>query len=465
MPYCLTLATSAPQPQSRNPTMPKDKDTKRPAAGGKRFFKMAGMTAVLASRYAGHAIANGFRNAEERAVARNELDAKAGEHLAQTLGELKGAVMKLGQLASQAADFLPKEIAEPLKRLQKEAPPMPYAVIARQIERELGKPVAELFRELDHKPYAAASIGQVHRGVLPDGREVVVKVQYPGVAASCDTDLKQLKFALRMGRLVKVDKAVLDDLFEEIRERLHEELDYEQEARNMDLFREFYARDSHIVIPATVPGMCTKQVLTMILEPGDHLDDFHGSYDQDLRNQLAIHLFHFMTSSVFHLQAVHADPNPGNFAFRRDGSLVIYDFGCIKRLEPDSVTAYRDGVQAAIAEDWPALDDALLRLGARVPGSRPVGGDFYAPWRRILLRPFISDAAFDFGTSTMHKAAMAKGPEVLKLMDQFQPAVKTAYLDRMVGGHYWTLVKLGAKVALAPLLREHLQDSRARLPG
>jgi len=438
--------------------MSKDRKPQRPATGGKRFLKMAGMTAALASRYAGHAIANGFRNVEERAAARDELHAKAGAHLAQTLGELKGAVMKLGQLASQAADFLPVEIAEPLKKLQKEAPPMPYAVITHQIERELGRPLAELFRVLDHRPYAAASIGQVHRGVLHDGREVVIKVQYPGVAASCDSDLKQLKFALRMGRLIKLDKAVLDDLFEEIRARLHEELDYVQEARNMDLFRAFYADDPRIVIPATVPELCTRQVLTMILEPGDHLDAaFDGHYDQALRNQLALRLFQFMTRSVFELQAVHADPNPGNFAFRRDGSLVVYDFGCIKRLEPESVVAYRGAVAAALAEDWLRLDQALLQLGARVPGSRAVEGQFYAEWRRILMRPFLSDAVFDFGRSTMHQAALGKSSEILQRMDQFQPPVKTAYLDRMVSGHYWTLVRLGAQVALAPLLRGYLQ--------
>lgn len=434
-----------------------DPKTGKPAAGAKRFLKMAGMTASLATRFAGHALANGFRNAEQREAARDQLNAKAGAQLAQTLGELKGAVMKLGQIASQAADFLPSEIAEPLKKLQKEAQPMSFAVIRQQIERELKKPVTELFRELDPTPYAAASIGQVHRGVLHDGREVVVKVQYPGVAASCDTDLRQLKFALRSARLVKVGKEVLDELFEEIRARLHEELDYLQEAKNMALFREYYADEPQIVIPATVPEFCGREVLTMVLEPGDHLDTVNAEYDQELRNQLAIRLFHFMCRSLFGLHAVHADPQPGNFAYRRDGSLVVYDFGCIKRLEPDSIAAYRDTVKAALAENWAGVDIGLIRLGARVPGSAPVEGQFYAEWRRIVMKPFISDAPFDFASSTMHKAAMAKGPEVLKRMDQFQPAVKTAYLDRMVGGHYWTLVRLKAQVALAPLLRGYLQ--------
>lgn len=444
--------------------MSKDRknDEGQPAAGAKRFVKLAGMTASLATRIAGNAIANSFRTDEQREAARDRLNAEVGAQMAQTLGELKGAVMKLGQLASQASDFLPKELAEPLKKLQKDAAPMPYAVIRKQIERELRKPVKQLFQSLDHKPYAAASIGQVHRGVLHDGREVVVKVQYPGVAASCDSDLKQLKLALRTARLVKVDKAVLDKLFEEIRARLHEELDYEQEARNMALFRDYYADDPKIVVPATVPELCTRHVLTMILEPGDTLDTVNAEYDQALRNELALRLFHFMCRSLFGLQAVHADPNPGNFAWRRDGSLVVYDFGCIKRLDPDVIRTYRSTVNAAIDENWAEVDRGLIRLGARVPGTAPVEPAFYADWRRIVMRPFIADEPFDFATSTMHIAAAAKGPEVLRRMDQFQPAVKTVYLDRMVGGHYWTLMKLRAQVALAPGLREYLQDESAQ---
>jgi predicted unusual protein kinase regulating ubiquinone biosynthesis (AarF/ABC1/UbiB family) len=433
---------------------PEDDDKARgPASGARRLFKLAGMTATLAGRYAGHAIANGFRSADERAHARGKLNAAAAAHLAQTLGELKGAVMKLGQVASQAASILPAEFAEPLKRLQKDAPPMPFAVIRRQIDRDLGKAVAKQFKRIEHKPYAAASIGQVHRAVLHDGREVVIKVQYPGVAESCDTDLGQLKLALRMARIVKVDKATLDDLFAEIRDRLHEELDYEQEARNIDLFRRFFADDPHIVIPATVPELCSRHVLTLILEHGDRIEDAGKTYEQDLRNDIALRLFDFMCRSVFELKAVHADPHPGNFAVRPDGSLVVYDFGCIKRLEDESVDAYRDTVRAALAQDWRAVDRGLVRLGVRVPGSAPVPDDFYASWDRIIMRPFRGDAPYDFATSTMHVEAIAKGYEAIKHLDQFRPPVKTAYLDRMVGGHYWTMMSLKARVAMGSRLR------------
>ncbi len=433
-----------------------DRKDSRPAAGRKRFLKLAGMTATLAGRYAGHAIANGFRNVDQRREAREALHGQAGAELARTLGDLKGAVMKLGQLASQASDFLPDEIAGPLKSLQKQAPPMPFEVIVDQIEAEFGQSSNKLFAELDVEPYAAASIGQVHRGRLADGREVVVKVQYPGVAQSCDSDLAQLKFALRMGRLVKVRKAVLDDLFEEIRARLHEELDYVQEARNMALFREYFDADDHIIIPQVVPELCGAQVLTMVLEPGDHLDELGEAYDQELRNQLAVDLFHFMCRSVFHLNAVHADPNPANFAFRPDGSLVVYDFGCVKRLEPEIVRAYGDVLRAALDENWSAADEALCRLGVRVPGSPAVEHAFYASWRDLLLGAFSDNAAFDFGASNLHQAVMARTPEMMQRLHQFQPAVRTAYVDRMSAGHYWTLKGLQAQVALGPLLRDYL---------
>lgn len=438
--------------------MAKKDKSKRPASGPKRYLKMAGMTASLASRYAGHKIANSFRNEEEQAEARNKLNADAGKHLAQTLGELKGAVMKLGQVASQMSDLLPDEISEPLKLLQKEAPPMPFEVIEEQIEHAFGKSVGELFASMDALPYAAASIGQVHRAVLHDGREVVVKVQYPGVAKSCDSDLKQLKMAMRMASMVKVSKDVLDGLFNEIRERLLEELDYEQEAENMALFRDFFADSPEYVIPETVPELCTREVLTMILEEGDALAVVGETYSVAQRQQFTLNLFHFMTRSVFQLKAVHADPNPGNFAFRPDGSMVIYDFGCIKHLPSNIVDAYYRVVSAGLEEDWANVDAALHDLGARIPNSRPVADALYAGWQPIVLKPFLKQEPFDFGTSTIHKAVMGKSPEMLQHMDQFKPPVETLYLDRMVSGHYWTLVALGAEAELGPLLRQYLND-------
>jgi predicted unusual protein kinase regulating ubiquinone biosynthesis (AarF/ABC1/UbiB family) len=202
-----------------------------------RFFKLAGMTASVAGQYAGQRARRLFRSEEYSEGARSESYTRMADRIADTLGEMKGAVMKVGQIASQTQDFLPKEFSDALQRLQKEAPPMPFEVIVGQIENELGKPVSELFDYLQEQPYAAASIGQVHRARMKDGTDVIIKVQYPGVDESCDSDLKQLRMALKLGGLLKLPKEHVDQLFGEIRVRLKEELDYENEAENLALFR------------------------------------------------------------------------------------------------------------------------------------------------------------------------------------------------------------------------------------
>ncbi len=427
-----------------------------PPSGRRRFFRLAGLTASMAGRYAGHAIANRFRDEHARQTAREALDSRAGEDLAATLGELKGAVMKLGQFASQTAEFLPASIAEPLKTLQKQAPPMPYSMVRVQLRLALGREPEEAFAWIDPEPYAAASIGQVHRGRLHDGREVVIKLQYPGIASSCDSDLAQLKRALKAGRLIRVSAEVLDALFEEVRARLHEELDYVQEAAQMQRFRDFFADDERIVIPAVVPELSGTEVLTMALETGDELQALGPDYDRTLRSALSLRLFRFMCRSLFELGLIHADPNPGNFAYRPDGRLVIYDFGCIKAVAPETVAAYRRLIRAALAHDWAGVDAALHELGARVPGSPAIEDAFYAEWKAVLLAPLEQDEPFDFASSRIHRRVMAKSPEMLQRLHQFQPPARTLYLDRMIGGHYWTLVHLAGEVDLRGELEPYL---------
>ncbi len=426
----------------------------RPARGRRRVLKLAGMTATLAGRYAGNKLVSPLRNEQQRKAARARLDQQAGDHLADTLGELKGAVMKLGQFASQVSDLLPEDIANALSRLQQQAPPMDFALIREQIEGDLRAPLDTLFARFETEPHAAASIGQVHRAQLHDGREVVIKVQYPGIAESCDSDLRQLKRALRLGRLVQVDKHVLDAMFEEIRDRLHEELDYRAEADNLREFGQRFSDEPRLRLPALIDSHSRQHVLTMEYLAGSPLEQAAEAQ----RDSLGRTLVDMMARSLFEFHAIHADPNPGNFAVDESGRLVIYDFGCVKRLSAATVNAYRDTIRGAQACDWALVDDALTRLGARVPGSTPLDDAFYEGWRPIVLKPLLAEHGFDFSQSRIHKAVMAKSPEVLKLTAQLQPPSQTVFVDRMVNGHYWTLVKLGATVdlhgALAPWLNQ-----------
>ena len=420
-----------------------------------RFFKLAGMTASVAGQYAGQRARRMFRGDDEGA--RSESYTRMAGQIAGTLGEMKGAVMKVGQIASQTQDFLPKEFSEALQTLQKEAPPMPFEVILEQVEAELGKPVGELFEYFQEKPYAAASIGQVHRARLHDGTDVIVKVQYPGVDESCDSDLKQLRMALRLGGLLKMPKESVDQLFGEIRERLKEELDYENEARNIELFRDFHKDQSWVVIPAVIPDHSSRRVLTMELVEGDHVSKVTPDrYSQETINLIGHRIFTTMADQLFRFQCIHGDPHAGNFAYRPDGSIIMYDFGCVKKLKPEIVESYRKALIAAIEEDYQALDRHLISLGARVESQPAVDEDYYAMWRDILIQPFAYDEPYDYSESELHKHVASQTRTVFRYLEFFKPPVESIFIDRMIAGHYWMLKRLGVQAAFREELRRYL---------
>jgi predicted unusual protein kinase regulating ubiquinone biosynthesis (AarF/ABC1/UbiB family) len=429
-----------------------------PPSRGKRFLKLAGMTASVAGNMAKTKVKALFQSQEDAAVSREESNRESGNRIAKTLGELKGAVMKVGQMASIAHDVLPKELSEALGKLQREAPPMDYEVIAEQVERELGAAPDVLFARFDKQPFAAASIGQVHRATTDDGRDVVVKVQYPGVEDAVDSDLGQLKLALLASGIVDIGRDALNASFKEIRERLHEELDYCNEADNVRLFREYHiGRHDFMVLPDVIGERSSKRVLTLTYEPGDHLTDLRGlDYTQAERDALGRNLFRMLCSQVFELGILHADPNPGNFAFRRDGTIVLYDFGCAKRLRVDIISAYKDLIELGIAQDWDAVDDALLRLGVRrASGPRPEN-EFYKRWRDTFADPFLDVAIFDYGRSTVHDEVVKLIPASVKRLASFQAATELIFLDRTVVGHYGNMRILESRVPSYTLLKGYL---------
>jgi len=416
------------------------------------------MTARVTSRYAGARLRAAFQGSDTAARTLEETHQRSGEVIAKTLGELKGAIMKVGQMASIAGDFLPKELSNALGALQREAPPMPFEVIAEQIERELGDPPDRLFHRFERTPFASASIGQVHRATTEDRREVVVKVQYPGVDEAVDSDLAHFRLALRASGLVKFKRKDLDAVFEEIRARLHEELDYCNEADNVRTFAELYRGRPDIAVPEVIGERSSQRVLTLTYVPGDGLGDAAG-YPQELRNRLGHRLFAMVAQQVFEFNTIHADPNPANFAFRQDGTIVLYDFGCIKRLPPEIVAAYRDTIRAALDSDYGGLERALVRLGVRAEGGPTVPPDYYAQWRDVIGQPFLRSGPFDFASSAIQLETLKLVPAFLaKYSEAFRPPVELVFLNRMVVGHYGTLRKLGAHCELRGPLEAYIRD-------
>ena len=436
--------------------------TEGPVTKGRRFFKLAGMTAQVAGSYATTRIKSMFQS---EASAETDLKAaheRNGSRIARTLGELKGAVMKVGQMASIAGDILPKELAEALRGLQREAPPVDFEVIAGQIERELGAPPESLFRKFDRTPFASASIGQVHRATTDDGREVVVKVQYPGVDTAVSSDLSQLKLVLKASGLIKVRKQALDEVFKEVKARLAEELDYCNEADNVRKFREYHARHPFVVIPEVVGERSAQRVLTLTYEPGDHVSDLEElGYDQPTRDLLGQHLFRLLIDQLFEFRNLHADPNPGNLAFRRDGSVVLYDFGCVKQIPDAIIEAYGKTIRSGIEEDYVGVEQGLRALGVLNPDGPPVEHAYYKIFRDIFALPFLADEVFDYGRSTIHDEVLQQVPGALKRIESFQPPSELVFIDRAIAGHYGNLRKIGARGRFLAMLWPYLYPEPA----
>ncbi|PKM21424.1 MAG: ABC transporter [Gammaproteobacteria bacterium HGW-Gammaproteobacteria-14] len=441
--------------------MAKDKKTYGATTQAGRLFRLTSMTTSIATRVAGHQVKKLFQDEAAQQRDREKLMRDVGRQVAETLGQMKGAVMKVGQIASQMQDLLPIEIAEALTVLQKASAPMPISIIKRQLRKELGDDPENLFAEFDNKPFAAASIGQVHRATLKDGSDVIVKVQYPAVKASIDSDMRQLRRILRLGALFKVNEATLDAIFSEIREQLEEELDYRQEAENLKRFREFHRDEPWIIIPEVIDEMSSEQVLTLRYEAGDDLDTVEHSeqYDQALRNLLGARLFDALGRQIFVLREVHCDPHPGNFAFRTDGSVVMYDFGAVKRIPAEDTRAMRALTEAAIAGDYDALDKILVDLDVRKSDGPIVDENFYLPWVNMLLPPF-GDQPYDFSNSRLHLDLVKHTRTVpWKYLESFQPSPRTLLINRVIGGHYWTMRRLKVMAAFRDNVEKAIQNA------
>jgi predicted unusual protein kinase regulating ubiquinone biosynthesis (AarF/ABC1/UbiB family) len=302
-----------------------------------RTAKLASLPVGIAGRAAlGLGKRIGGRPAE---VVAQELQQRTAEQIFRVLGELKGGALKLGQALSIFEAALPPEIAGPyratLTKLQDSAPPLPTAAVHRVLAADLGADWRSSFAEFDELPAAAASIGQVHRAVWQDGRQVAVKIQYPGAAKALGSDFAQLS---RVGRLFGVLMPGLDmkPMLDELRARVVEELDYRLEATSQQAFADAYADDPDFFVPSVITG--TDHVLVSEWMDGTPLAEIISAGTQDRRDAAGLRLVRFLFSGPVRAGLLHADPHPGNFRLLPDGRLGVLDFGAVDRL-PDGLPA------------------------------------------------------------------------------------------------------------------------------
>lgn len=426
---------------------------------GRRFLKLASLSARVSTEVARHRWQQLWSPAPAD-EANAALYARVGQDIARTLGDMKGAVMKVGQVFSQYRDLLPPELTDALATLQKDAPPQPFANLLPRLQAAFGSDWRQSFQWIDEVPMASASMAQVHRARTPDGREVVIKVQYPGIDRAIDSDLKQLQLAFKLARVLPMRRDLLDRLFEEIRDSLAQELDYRIEANTLIAFRRFHAHHEGVIIPEVIPELSSAHVLTLSYEPGIPLAEAAERLPQAIRNQIGARLFKTLGAQLFQWGRLHCDPHPGNFAVREDGSVILYDFGCTKTFPEALKAPYRALCQAALAGDEHAVEAEMRALGARDTTQAPRLPDgFYEPWLALAQACLNSDTAVDFATYPLAEQAITLGRQSLGQWRAFQPVPDLVLINRSLGGHYWNLRQLGAQLSTRPLMQAVLSLS------
>ncbi len=344
------------------PREPRGRKDKIPTSRVSRTARIGGLAAGQAIRQAGTRAANVTRSPEGREAALERRHIEAAEQIVAALGTMKGAAMKVGQVLSFLdVGMVPEEYREEfqhkLAALRDAAPTVTFKDMRKVIEEELGERLTDVFEEFDQEPIAAASIGQVYRATLSDGRKVAVKVQYPGVAAAVRADMQNLGLILRLAKRIApgMDPKAIG---EEIRSRIQEELDYELEAQNQRALARIFRGHPFIVIPDVVTSLSHERIMVSEYVHGTGFEELK-TYPQEGRDRLGEILFRFYFGCLYRHGQFSGDPHPGNSMLLEDGRVAFFDFGLFKRMPPGGVELEINVARAVIEGDT----DTIMRLG------------------------------------------------------------------------------------------------------
>ncbi len=387
------------------------------------------------------------------------LTAGNAEQLARELSRMRGAAMKLGQMLSMEAGVtLPRPFADALAMLRADGSFMPSAQLHGVLGRELGHGWRERFAEFEERPLAAASIGQVHRAVTHEGREIALKVQFPGVAKSIASDVDNLGSLLRLARLVPADFD-LKPLLAAVKAQLRRETDYQSEAASMARYRELVGEDPDFVVPEPLPELTTHRVLAMSFEEGVPLADlWSGSYAIETRNRVAVALQRLVLRELFEFRFMQSDPNFANFLWRpEEKRLVLLDFGSMVEVDEEMSQGYAGLCRSAMRSDGAEVREAIARLGWIQPEDREDCVDALVELVLVSCEPLRHRGRYDFASTDLADRARDLGVDLAFGKGFFRPPPPAAmFLHRKLGGTYLVCAQLGAQVDCRKLLRETL---------
>ena len=379
--------------------------------------------------------------------------------LADRLSHLRGAAMKLGQMISMdAGDLLPPELAAILAQLRSQAHRMPPEQLRRVLDSEWGPDWRRRFARFNATPIAAASIGQVHRATLPDGRELAIKVQYPGVRESIDSDVDNVATLLRVSGVLPRELD-LAPLLTEAKWQLHEEADYEREAAQMTRFADWLDGHADYVVPRPLPELTTARVLAMDFIDGIPIEALADA-PQEQRDAAMRDLMALVLREMFEFGAMQTDPNFANYRFQPDaGRLVLLDFGAARDVDPATAQGYRSLLSAGLSGDRDAVREAARAAGflgeAAVARHRPLVDRMID----IVVTEMNRPGPFDFGDRGFVEVLREQGMEMAADRSTWHiPPVETLFVQRKVSGTALLAARLEARVDVRELVRPYLEE-------
>ena len=428
-----------------------------PQGRARRFGKFARLAGGVASNM----LAEGVKQvaAGNRPKARDLLLTPGNaRRLTKQLAEMRGAAMKLGQIFSMdTGDFLPRELADIMATLRDAAFAMPEAQLEAALIDAFGPDYDKKLRGFERKPFAAASIGQVHRLSTRDGRAAVLKVQYPGVRESIDSDVDNLATLLKVSGLLPkhID---ISPLLAEVKVQLREEADYEQEARYLNAFVRALGEDERFLLPRVIPSLSTPRILSMTYVPGVPIEDVIHEVPEERDRVLSL-LFELLLVEMFDLRLVQTDPNFANYRYDPDtGQLVLLDFGASRRFKAAFTGAYRDLLRATVVGDPVGMAEAAERIGYTLGPEGSTYRETLLELATLVLAPLTVDATYDFGQSALPREVAARAGEIQNFREFWEaPPVDVAYIHRKIGGLFMLATRLQARVNVHKLLLPWLE--------
>lgn len=437
-----------------------DNPSRHRAVPSGRLSRLAGF-GRLAGGVAGSVLGEGARRlaAGERPKLEDlVLTPTNARRLTDRLAHLRGAAMKLGQMISMdAGDMLPAELSQILGTLRDQANFMPPQQLDKVLASEWGKDWRTRFRRFEPRPIAAASIGQVHRALTREGELLAIKVQYPGVAQSIDSDVDNVATLLKVSGLLPKE---LDysELLKAAKEQLHEEADYVREGEQMRLFKARLADRPEFIVPTLHEGLTTDRILAMSFEEGAPIESLEGE-PQDLRNHVFEGLIRLVARELFEFGVMQTDPNFANFRYQRGtGKVVLLDFGATRDVDPAIRTAYRRLLLAGLAQDPDAVRREALAAGfinRNVIDRHP---ERISRMIAIIVGEMARDTDFDFGDRAFVPLLRDEGMAIAQDRQSWHlPPAETLFVQRKVSGTALLGARLKAVVNIRKVVEEVLE--------